>query len=135
MYRVSCFALIALGVLHFLVLGSDAANYALGWGRGALWTFDHWLPVAQQSPPLMLSGFAFWSTFGSFAWPFICLGYLLVWIDNRGLPAPRAVIFAIVGWSVTGTLLMPPSGFPLALLISLGLLARRKAPCRRGGAT
>ncbi|HEV7369189.1 DUF6463 family protein [Arenibaculum sp.] len=133
MYRASCFGLIVLGVLHLLVLGVDAAGYALGWSRGILWTFEHWAPVAQQSRPLVLSGFAFWSSFGSFALPLIGLGYLLLWIDNRGWSAPRAVILGIIGWSLVGTFLMPPSGFPLALLVSLGLWARRE-PDRRTAA-
>lgn len=125
MYRASCYGLIGLGLLHFLVLGSDAAIYALSWGRGSLWTLDHWLSVVQQPPALVLSGFVFWSTFGSFAFPFMCLGWLLIWIDDRGWSAPRAIILGLIGWSLVGTVLMPPSGFPLALLISSGLLAPR----------
>jgi hypothetical protein len=128
MYRLSCFALITLGVIHLLVLGVDAAAYAAGWTRGDLWTFEHWAGVAEQRPALVFSGFAFWSTFGSLAPPLIALGYLLLWIDDQGLAPPRTLIAGIIGWALIGTLLMPPSGLPVVFLVSLGLLKRWRRP-------
>lgn len=126
MYRASCRALIGLGVLHLLVLGLDAASYAPGWLSGALWTFEHWLPVADQSDALARSGFAFWSTFGSFALPTIAIGYLLLWLDDCAIEPPRAVLVGLTAWAVVGTALMPPSGLPLAILIAIGLLRGRR---------
>lgn len=128
MYRFSCFALIALGTLHLLVLGVDAVGYAPGWLKGDLWTFEHWMGVADQRPALVFSGFAFWSTFGSIAPALIAIGYLLLWIDRRGLAPPRPLIAGIIGWAQIGTLLMPPSGLPAVFLASLGLLQRWREP-------
>ncbi|PZO78724.1 MAG: hypothetical protein DI629_11195 [Mesorhizobium amorphae] len=128
MYRLSCFALIALGVIHLTALGADAVGYAPGWLHGDLWTFDHWASVADQQPALVFSGFAFWSTFGSVAPGLIAVGYLLLWIDDRGLPPPRAAIVGIIAWALIGTLLMPPSGLPAILLVSLGLLRKGRRP-------
>jgi hypothetical protein len=62
------------GIAHLFVLGGDALIQAPGWLGGALWTWDHWGPPADQRPGLILSGFAFWSTVGSFAIPLIILG-------------------------------------------------------------
>ena len=128
MYRLSCFALIALGVIHLVALGADAVAYAPGWLRGDLWTFEHWAGVADQRTALVFSGFAFWSTFGSIAPGLIGLGYLLLWIDDRGLSPPRALIAGIVAWALIGSALMPPSGLPAIFLVSLGLLQRWRRP-------
>ncbi|KVK54222.1 hypothetical protein BCY90_16140 [Agrobacterium deltaense] len=126
MYRFSCFALIGLGVLHLIALGVDAASYAPGWLEGILWTFEHWAGVEDQRRDLVLAGFAFWSTVGSMGVALVGLGYVLLWIDDQGLTAPRLLIEGLVAWALIATLLMPPSGFPLVLLASLGLLTKQR---------
>ncbi|WP_254025204.1 hypothetical protein [Mesorhizobium ventifaucium] len=86
-----------------------------------MWKWDHWGPLADQRPGLVLSGLAFWSTVGSFAIPLIVLGLLPLWMTRRGIVAPRFVGLALLGWGTVATLIMLPSGFPLPVLVLIGL--------------
>jgi hypothetical protein len=121
MLKYSIYGLTAVGTAHLFVLGGDALTQAPAWLGGALWTWDHWGPLADQRPGLVLSGFAFWSTVGSFAIPLIVLGLLLLWMTRRGIVVPRFVGLALLGWGTVATLIMLPSGFPLLVLILIGL--------------
>ena len=121
MVKMSAYGIIALGFLHLVVLGYDAANHAGGWLTGTLWTWEHWGPVSGQRPLLVVSGFAFWSTVGSFAIPMIVLGALVAWMTNRGMPVPRFVGVTLLGWGIVSALAMPPSGFPVFVVVAIGL--------------
>ncbi|MGL4238621.1 DUF6463 family protein [Tabrizicola sp.] len=121
MLRLSAWGIIALSVLHMIVLGYDAANHAASAVKGDLWTWEHWGPVAGQRPDLVLTGFAFWSTIGSFAVPLGVLGALILWMDRQGIRVPAFVGFALLAWTALSTILMPPSGFPVALLVAAAL--------------
>jgi hypothetical protein len=121
MVKMSAYWIIALGILHMVVLGYDAAKYAGSWLTGALWTWEHWGPVSSQGFDLVMSGFAFWSTVGSFAIPMIVLGALVVWMTNRRIPVPRFVGIALLAWGIVSGLAMPTSGFPVLVLVAIGL--------------
>lgn len=121
MLKYSIYGLTAVGIAHLFVLGGDALIQAPGWLGGALWTRDHWGPPADQRPGPILSGFAFWSTVGSFAIPLIVLGLLLLWMTRRGIVVPRFVGLALLGWGTAATLIMLPSGFPPLVLVLIGL--------------
>lgn len=130
MVRFSGFALMALGLVHLFVLGIDLPAELPRWLSLNLWTFDHWQPVRTQAVDLALSGSVFWATVGSFAVPAIILGGLVVWLDRRGLPVPAFVGWALVGWTTLASLIMLPSGFPVALLLAVlfaTALTRRRA--------
>lgn len=114
-------AVIALCVLHMVVLGADIPAELPGWLSLNLWTFDHWQPLRAQPIDLALSGSVFWASIGSFAIPLAVLGALLLWMDRRGMPVPAFVGWALAGWMLLATLLMPPSGFPLGLAVMLVL--------------
>jgi hypothetical protein len=118
--KASTYGIIALGVLHMLVLGVDALGHIPGWAAGKLWTWEHWEPVSGQRQDLVISGFAFWSTIGSFAIPLILLGLLVLWMIRRGVAVPRFVGFGLLGWGCIGTLIMLPSGFPIFSLVAVG---------------
>ena len=125
MYRASVYGLIAIGIIHMLVLGADAIVEVPGWLSLNLWTFEHWGAAAGQRTELVLSGFGFWSTIGSFAIPAIVLGFLLLWLDGRGIVPPAFVGWALLGWTALSTALMLPSGFPVAVLVAAGLVLGR----------
>lgn len=130
MVKWSAIALVMLGVIHLLVLGIDVPTEFPHWLGLNLWTFDHWQPLRAQPVDLALSGGVFWATVGSFAVPLLILGSLILWLDRRGAPIPVFVGWTLVGWATLTTLLMPPSGFPVGLLVTLCLavgLHRRKA--------
>lgn len=133
MYRASIYGLISLGVLHMLVLGADAIAAVPGWLHLDLWTFEHWGAAADQRQSLLLSGFAFWSTIGSFAVPVMTLGFLLLWLDRRGIAPPAFVGWTFLGWTAIATVLMLPSGFPVSVLVALGLVLGRPRTTKAGG--
>jgi hypothetical protein len=121
MLKFSIYGVIGLGIIHLLVLGADALVQAPGWLTGALWTWDHWGPLANQRSDLVLSGFAFWSTVGSFAVPTIVLGLLILWMTRRGIAVPRFVGLTLLVWGTVAALIMLPSGFPLFALVAIAL--------------
>ena len=131
LYRLGCFGLIGLGLLHLAVLGLDAFSYAGDLARGRLWTWEHWGPLAGQRPELVAGGFAFWSTIASFAVPVMGLGALLVDLDRRGVLVPRGVFIGLGVWLLVCSALMPPSGFPFALVVIAALLFARQGGPRR----
>ncbi|TIL69736.1 hypothetical protein [Mesorhizobium sp.] len=51
----------------------------------------------------------------------IILGLLLLWMTRRGIVVPRFVGLALLGWGTVATLIMLPSGFPLLVLVLIGL--------------
>lgn len=129
MFRAGAAGLIALGAIHLLVLGVDAARFVPDWLSGELWTMEHWRPVTAQSPALVHSGFAFWSTVASAAAPMILLGALFLWLDRRGLPVPRRAAAAVLAWALVLSALMPPSGFVAVAAAGAALVGGRP----RGG--
>ncbi|CAH2399910.1 conserved hypothetical protein [Mesorhizobium ventifaucium] len=42
-------------------------------------------------------------------------------MTRRGIVAPRFVGLALLGWGTVATLIMLPSGFPLPVLVLIGL--------------
>lgn len=122
--------IIGLGILHLVVLGLDASGYVPAWLAGGLWTLEHWEPVADQRETLVLQGFAFWSTIGSFAIPLIILGCLMVSMNKRGIPVPAFVGLSLLAWGITSALLMPPSGFPVFILVAAALCVGVRATTR-----
>lgn len=129
MVKWSSIAVMALCIIHMLVLGADIPSEAGKWLGLNMWTFDHWAPLRAQPIDLALSGGVFWATLGSFAVPMFVLGALLFWLDRRGLPIPAFVGWALLGWMALLTAIMPPSGFPVGLIVMLALAVglQRKA--------
>lgn len=131
MIRWSAIALIVLGIVHMLVLGSDIPTELPKWLGLNLWTFEHWRPLRSQPHDLALSGGVFWATVGSFAIPTMILGGLILWLDRRGQTIPPFVGWSLIGWILLASLIMAPSGFPVALLITVclavGIRKRAKA--------
>jgi hypothetical protein len=130
MLRLSAWGIMGLCVLHMIVLGYDASNHAASMLTGELWTWEHWGPVSGQRPELVVTGFAFWSSIGSFAVPLGVLGALVLWMINRGLRVPRFVVVTLLAWGTVSTTLIPPSGFPIFVLVAIGLCVglRRRTP-------
>jgi hypothetical protein len=122
MFKAGAIALVIISILHLIALGLDAAAYLGHWLGGGLWTWEHWLPVAQQSDELVKSSFAFWSTIGSAAVPMLLLGLFALWSDRRGTPQPRLLFAGFFAWSLLLLLLMPPSGFLAVALAAAALV-------------
>ena len=129
MLKWAGYLMIGMGLLHMLVLGIDALPMLPSWLTGSLWTLEHWQPVMTQSPELVTSGAVFHSTLGSFALPMIVFGFLVLWMDRRGLVPPAFVGWGIGAWALLAGLVMEPGGYPLGLVpaVLLVLAARRVA--------
>lgn len=121
MLKISAWAMLALSILHMIVLGYDASTYAVPMMQGALWTWEHWGPIAGQRQNLVLTGFAFWSSIGSFAVPLGVLAALVLWMIRRDIRVPRFVGYTLLAWTALSAILMPPSGFPVAAFVAAGL--------------
>jgi predicted metal-binding membrane protein len=117
--------LLALGAVHMLILGLDALPFGAGWASGGLWSLEHWLPIDRQSPALVKSGLAFWATMGSMALPMMFLASLLLWLDRRDIPIPRAIPVLLLIWALMLVAIMPPSGFPLVAAAAAALALGR----------
>jgi hypothetical protein len=129
MVRFAAYGIVALGLLHLVVLGADVPGELPRWASLNLWTFDHWQPVRSQEIDLALSNGIFWSTIGSFAVPTIFLGLLLIYAERRGWPIPPFVGWGLFAWTSLASLVMAPSGFPVAMAVTLllGIGLQRKA--------
>lgn len=119
MVRFSGIAMIVLGIVHLLVLGVDVPTEAGRWLGLNLWTFEHWQALRTQPVDLALSNGIFWATIGSFAVPVMVLGAFIVHADKQGWQIPAWIGWALFGWTVLASLIMAPSGFPVAALIML----------------
>ena len=130
MLKWAGYMMIGMSVLHLLVLGMDALPLLQGWLTGSLWTLEHWQPVATQSPAMAANGAVFHSTLGSFALPMMVFGFLVLWMDRRGLVPPAFVGWGIGAWALLAGLVVEPGGYPLALVPAalLILAARRRTP-------
>ena len=128
MLKWAGYTMIGMSVLHMLVLGMDALPLLPSWLSGHLWTLEHWQPVATQSPGMAANGAVFHSTLGSFALPMLVFGFLVLWMDRRGLVPPAFVGWGIGAWALLAGLVVEPSGYPLGLIpaVLLILAARRK---------
>lgn len=133
MVRIGSMGLVVLGIIHLLVLGLDVLGEVPRWLALNLWTFEHWRPVRAQELDLALSNGIFWSTVGSFALPTILIGVLLLRAQQRGWQVPPAIGWALFGWQALATVLMPPSGFPVGMAVTLILAfgLQRQARARR----
>lgn len=131
MVKAASIALIALGIIHFVVLGVDLPSESPRWLRFNLWTFEHWQPLRAQPTDLALSGGIFWATVGSFAVPAMLLAGLILWLDRRGIAVPSFVGWGLFAWALVASLIMAPSGFPaaalIALLLAIGLQRKARA--------
>ncbi|MBA3448057.1 MAG: hypothetical protein H0T56_10700 [Pseudaminobacter sp.] len=129
MVKWSSIALIAISIVHMIVLGADVPFEVPKWSTLNLWTFEHWRPLRSQPIDLALSGGVFWSTVGSFAIPLLVLGALIFWLDRHCQAIPPFVGWCLVAWTGLASLIMAPSGFPVALAIAvvLAIGIQRKA--------
>lgn len=124
-------ALVGIGILHMVVLGLDALAHVPGWLRLRLWTAEHWKPFLAQSPDILASNAAFWSTVGSFAIPVIIIGALVIRLDERKIEIPAFVGWGLLVWAVAASLIIETSGFPLAAAIALCLIVGVRRRNRR----
>ena len=114
--------MIALSLVHLVVLGIDASVYFPEWATFQLWSFEHWKPLAAQTPVMLASNAAFWSTLGSFAVPTIMLAGLVLRLDKNRITIPVWVGWAFVAWQLVCGLVMEPAGFVAGLAIGTALL-------------
>lgn len=121
MIRWSALAMMALSVVHLAILGIDASTYASGWAGLDLWSTEHLLPLADQSPAMVASNAAFWMTIGSMAVPAFLLGYLIYRLDRRGVAIPVEIGWTFLVWQIACALIMQPSGFIASVLIAASL--------------
>lgn len=130
MSKLAGWALIAMAALHAIVFGMEAMPYLGHWTSGGLWSTEHLQPFGDQSRELLPSNAVFWATLGSAAGPLAILGLLILWLVRRGLAVPPFVGWCLIVWALAASLVMQPSGFPLALLIggALVMSGRAEAP-------
>ncbi len=109
--------LIALcGLGHTLgALVQAVPHYGTAWFGLALWKPEH-SDLVQMTP----TAASFWFTLYSFGPLLLLVGLTVLWLGFRGITPPRFIAWALVGWTVVGTVLSGPS--PLVLLLVAGVL-------------
>lgn len=137
MQKLAGWSLIAMGVLHAVVFGLEAAPHFGHWADGGLWSMEHLQPFGEQSLELLASNAVFWATLGSAAGPLMILGALILRLSRVGVTVPSFVGWSLVLWALAASIVMQPSGFPLAILIGLALVlaSARSRVVPRAGAT
>ncbi|WP_416379044.1 DUF6463 family protein [Bosea sp. (in: a-proteobacteria)] len=100
----------------------EAAQYISHWASGGLWSTEHLQPFGEQSQKLLPSNAVFWATLGSAAGPLMILGAWIVWLARQGQTVPRFVGWSLMLWALAASVVMQPSGFPLAVLIGAALV-------------
>jgi hypothetical protein len=120
--RRSAYALIALCFAHIVMFFADFMNQAPSWADGILWSTRHIAPFRTQPETLLHAGAAFWATIGSSAIPLLVLAFLILDMDRRRLRIPTFVPVSLLLWSLVGSAILEPSGFPLIAAAAAGLL-------------
>lgn len=135
MIKWSAIAVMALSVVHLATLGIDASAYASAWATFGLWSTEHLLPLADQSPTMVASNAAFWMTMGSMAVPAFLLGYLILRLDQSGVIIPVEIGWVFLVWQVACALIMQPSGFIVSVVIAIALLVGLRRQSGRAAST
>lgn len=125
--RVAAYSLVAVCILHLILLLEDIMLEMPGWANGLLWTTQHLAPFSLQPKETATAGAAFWATVGSSMVPLMILAGLILRMDRDRIPVPLFVPVALLIWSLAGSLIMQPSGFPLLALVALLLLIGARA--------
>jgi hypothetical protein len=110
--------LILTGVVHLV-----AAPLAMrrSWAKIARRGWLNTVVLAPQSDAGKERALAFWSAAGSFAFPLILLGGLVVWLASEGREAPEWVGWSLLGYGAFTAAIGPRGGF-WAILVSAALL-------------
>lgn len=123
MLKVAGWSLVGLAALHLVLLGSQNLGYLGAWFSGALWG----LPWAEFVAPSGASA-GFWISVGSFGFPLLLLGALIVSLARRGIRVPAGVGWGLAAWSLVAGIILEPSPMLLALVPAvLVILAARKS--------
>jgi hypothetical protein len=128
---------LGLGALHTFVgilLGTDVLpvpGVDTAWhGRGALVGFVELGMVGAAMPEHVAEFGLFWFFMAGFV--LMILGATLRWLyANHRIVAPSFVFWLLAGLAALGIVMLPLSGFPLLLLVSVGLLVDRIPGHRR----
>ncbi|MFI2369443.1 DUF6463 family protein [Streptomyces sp. NPDC018833] len=118
MTRWAGWILQSLGMLHLVVLGAQNTQYFGDWLTGALWN----LPREEFIHPAGAAG-AFWASIGSFAFPMILLGALVLNLARREVQVPPSIGWAIGAWGLVGAAIMEPT--PVILVLAPAVLLIR----------
>lgn len=113
------------GVGHSVgALLQTAPHHADAWFDLTGWDAD----ATLMDPPEA----TLWYTVFSFGVPYLFLGFLVLWLDRRGVTPPSILAWGIAAWTVVATAAGGPSALLVLLPASLLLLvAARRA--RRAG--
>jgi hypothetical protein len=114
------------GIGHSLgALLQTAPNHAGEWFAGTGWQGDATAMTHAQA--------TLWYTVGSFGFPFLLLGLLVLWLARRGVTPPTFLAWGMAAWTAVATAAGGPSPL-LVLFVAAGLLllaARRAARDQR----
>lgn len=112
--------LVGLAAAHTAYFLPNTVETLGDWLTGSLWTLD--LDAAMTHVDA-----AFWALPGGFALPLGLLGLLVRRQAREGTPPPAWLGWGVGVWSLTGSLISQPSGFPLGFVPAAMLLiaARR----------
>ena len=111
--------IVFFGLAHTLgaLTVEGAADHAGAWFGRDLWGQD----LAAMSPAMS----AYWLSVNSFGPPFVLIGLVVLWLDQRGMTPPSFVAWSLGTWTLVDLLLSGPgAGQGLIILIACALLLR-----------
>ncbi|RBO86847.1 DUF6463 family protein [Nocardia puris] len=118
--------IVFIGVAHTLIaLALTAPSHAGAWIGRELW--------GEKLAEMSSANGAYWLTLGSFGIPLAVVGFLVLWMDRRGLTPPTFIAWTLVVTTIIDLWFFGPSPGPI-LLIAAGLLlaADRRAKRAEG---
>jgi hypothetical protein len=92
-----------------------AARHAGAWFSGALWHDDFATMSAANS--------AYWFSLGSFGFPLIIIGLMVLWLDRRGITPPAFIGWSIGIWNAVDAVILAWTPWPIILVAVVLLLA------------
>lgn len=117
--------IVLYGAAHTLgaLLVVGAARHAGAWFSGDLWRED----FANMSP----AGSALWLSVDSFGIPLIVVGFIIVWLDRRGITPPVFIGWTLGIWTVLDGLILLATPWPILLAANALLLFGIRRAMRR----
>ncbi|MCA2210068.1 DUF6463 family protein [Nocardia rosealba] len=114
--------LATLGAAHALAATMLGHRYFGQWFSFELWAPD--ADIAALPPEIG----AFWMGPGSFGIPLMLLGFLITWMDRRGITPPVLLAVGLIAWTLLCAAIFEPAPWILATAASIQLLIAIRRP-------
>ena len=108
--------MVLYGAAHTLLALTveGAAAHTGAWFSGELWKDD----LSNMSP----ANSALWLSLDSFGVPLIVIGFIVLWLERRGIVPPRFIAWILGIWTLVDGVILLLTPWPVLLLANILLL-------------